>query len=321
MPESTLQSKLEKNESVQLKSNGKFMAKLWQKRYVYLLLLPGLLYFLIYKYLPMFGNIIAFEDYSPFMGFLHSDWVGFKHFREIFANDEVVRVIWNTLYLSSLQLVFAFPAAIILSVLLNELRSEAYKRVIQSIVYLPHFFSWVVIVGIVFVFLKLHGFVNQILGIVFHIHPIHFLTSPGFFMPLIVLEVIWKETGWGTILFLAAIAGINPNLYEAAIVDGANRWRQIWHITLPSIRNVIVILFILRLGGVLDTGFEQIFLHLNAFNRQAGQVLDTYVYFKGIQQGNYSFSTAVGLFKSVVGLILILIANRLAKSFGDEGLY
>jgi len=295
--------------------------KLWKERYLFLLLLPGLLYFVIYKYVPMLGIVIAFQDYSAFRGFLHSEWVGLKHFRTIFEDAEVVRVLWNTLYLSFLQVVFVFPVPIVLSLMLNELKNERFKRVVQSIVYLPHFLSWVVVVGIVTIFLKYEGIVNRLLEAVFGMEGIAFLQEPGWFMPLVVLEVIWKESGWGTIIFLAALAGVNPSLYEAAVVDGANRWRQIWHITLPAIRSTIVILLILRLGSVLDVGFEQLFLMLNPFNKEVGDVLDTYVFYKGVQQADFSFATAVGLFKGLVGLALIVTANKLAKKFGEEGIY
>jgi putative aldouronate transport system permease protein len=299
----------------------KLLRRLWKERYAFLLLLPGLVYFIVYRYVPMAGNIIAFQDFSPFRGFIRSEWVGLAHFEKIFNSKEVVRVLWNTLYLSFLQILFAFPVPIVLSVMLNEVRNEKFKRTIQSIIYLPHFLSWVVVIGIVTIFLKTEGIVNKVLHALFGMEAISYLQEPSWFMPLIVLEVIWKESGWGTIIFLAALAGVNPNLYEAAIVDGANRWRQIWHITLPAIRGTIVILLILRLGHVLDSGFEQIFLMLNPFTMQVGNVLDTYVYFKGIQQADFSFGTAVGLFKGIVGLILIVLANRLAKKFGEEGVF
>jgi putative aldouronate transport system permease protein len=295
--------------------------RLWKERYLYILLLPGLLYFLVYRYVPMAGNIIAFQDYSAFQGFLNSEWVGLKHFKTIFEDQEVIRVLWNTLYLSFLQIVFAFPVSIILALMLNEVRNTFFKRTIQSIVYLPHFLSWVVVIGIVTILLKSDGIVNRVLGTVFGMEPIGFLQDPNWFMPLVVLEVIWKESGWSTIIFLAALSGISPSLYEAAAVDGASRWRQMWHITLPALRSTIIILLILRLGSVLDVGFEQIYLMLTPFTMEVGNVLDTFVYFKGIQNSDFSFATAVGLFKSIIGLILIVGANRLAKRFGDEGVY
>jgi len=299
----------------------RFLTRLAQEKYLYLLLLPGLLYFVIYRYLPMAGIGIAFQDYSPFLGFDRSPWVGMKHFQNLFNSPDVLQAIWNTLVISFLQIIFAFPAPIVLALMLNELRNQTYKRVVQSVVYLPHFLSWVVVVGIVVIFFRNDGIINDILRVYFGVEqPIRFLTDPGFFRPFIVAEVIWKEVGWGTIIFLAALAGVDPHLYEAARIDGASRWQQMWHVTLPAIRSTIVILFILRLGSVLDTGFEQIWLQLNAFNMEVGNVLDTYVYYKGIQQSDYSFSTAVGLFKGLVGLVLVMAANRIAQRYG-EGVY
>lgn len=298
----------------------KLLNRMKREKFIYLLLLPGILYFIVYRYIPMAGLVIAFQDYNPFVGFTGSDWVGFKHFSKLFDSPEVIRVLFNTIQISLLQIFVAFPVSIILALMLNELRSETYKRFIQSMVYLPHFLSWVVVVGIFVVFLRGEGLINSILTS-FGLEAIPFLTDSAFFKPIIILQVIWKEAGWGTIIFLAALAGVNQQLYEAAVIDGANRWRQLWHITLPAIRGVIIILFILRLGNVMDTGFEQIFLMLNPFNMDAGNVLDTYVYFKGIQQGNISFATAVGMFKGLVGLVLVVGSNRLAKRFGEDGLY
>lgn len=299
---------------------GKLLTRMKREKYIYLLLLPGVLYFIIYRYVPMAGLVIAFKDYNPFTGFWDSDWVGFKHFARMFESGEVIQVLVNTIQISLLQIFVAFPVSIILALMLNELRHAALKRFIQSMIYLPHFLSWVVVVGIFVVFLRGEGLINSILSN-FGIEAIPFLTDPAYFKPIIILQVIWKEAGWGTIIFLAALAGVNPSLYEAAVIDGANRWRQLWHVTLPAIRSVIIILFILRLGSVMDTGFEQIFLMLNPFNMDSGNVLDTYVYFKGIQQGNIGFATAVGMFKGLVGLVLVLGANRLAKRFGEDGLY
>lgn len=303
------------------KGHKPFINRLNRDKYLLLLMLPGVLYFLIYKYLPLLGSVIAFQDYSPFLGFMESPWVGLQHFATIFDDREIIQVLWNTLNISFLQIVFAFPAPILLALMLNEVRNEVFKRLIQSVVYLPHFLSWVIIVGITVIFLRSGGMINTFLDQVLGWNKIPFLTDPAFFKPLVVLQVIWKEAGWGTVIFLAALAGINPALYEAALMDGANRWRRIWHITLPGLKGTIIILFILRLGTVLDTGFEQIFLMLNPFTRDTGNVLDTYVYFKGIIDSDFSFATAVGLFKGVVGLIMVVTANKIAKRFGEEGLY
>ncbi len=301
---------------------SKLKRRMWRERYVYMLLLPGIVYYLVYRYVPMAWLVIAFQDYNPFSkGLLGSQWIGFNNFERIFADSEVIRVLWNTLVLSFMQIVMAFPFSILLALMLNEVRNSTYKRLVQSIVYLPHFLSWVVVAGVFVVLMRSEGLINQFVTNELGLDAIPFLTNPHFFKPLITLQIIWKESGWSTILFLAALAGVNASLYEAAVIDGANRWRLLWHVTLPSIRSVIVILLIMRLGSVLDSGFEQIFLMLNPFNMQEGNVLDTYVYFKGIQQGEIGFSTAVGLFKGVVGVVLVMSANRLAKKFGEEGLY
>ncbi len=287
---------------------------------MYLLLLPGFVYFIVYKYLPMFGLVVAFQDYSAFRGFFRSEWVGLANFKLIFEGSDLGRVLFNTLYLNFMQLGLAFPAGIVLALLLNEVRHEFFKKTVQTVVYLPHFVSWIVVVGLVFTLLSSDGIVNSFLALV-GLPKINFLTSDAWFMPLIVLENIWKESGWSSILFLAAIAGINPNLYEAAAMDGAKRWQKIWYITLPGIRGTIVILLILQLGNILNTGIEQIFLMVSALTRDVGTTLDLYVFQKGIEKADYSFATAFGLFKSLVGLVLILAANRLAKRFGEDGVF
>ncbi|MDR6717324.1 putative aldouronate transport system permease protein [Paenibacillus sp. 2003] len=292
-----------------------------KNRWLYFMLFPGLLYFLLFKYWPMYGVLIAFKDYQPFLGFLDSPFVGLKHFERFFNDPNFVVLFRNTLVLAFLNILFFFPLPIIIALMLNELRHHVFKRTIQTLVYIPHFMSWVVVVGIAYIFLTTEGgIVNDLLAY-FGREKINFLASNEWFRTIVTAEVIWKETGWGTIIFLAALSGVDPQLYEAARMDGANRLRQLWHITLPAIRSTIIILLILRLGNFLDTGFEQIFLMLNAMNREVGEVFDTYVYSVGISQGQYSFSTAVGLFKSFIGLILVVVANHLAKRFGEEGIY
>jgi putative aldouronate transport system permease protein len=290
-------------------------------KFLYLLIAPGVLFFLLFKYVPMWGIIIAFKDYSPYMGVMQSPWVGFEHFTRFFSNQDFYLLFRNTMAISLLGLVFFFPMPILLSLLLNELRSEVYKKWIQSIVYLPHFLSWVIIAGITFLLLsQSKGMVNQAL-VNMGYAKYDFLTNANNFWVLLTIQNSWKEAGWGTIIFLAAIAGVDPQLYEAAKMDGANRLRQAWHVTLPAIRSVIVVLFILRLGHIMDVGFEQVFLMMNGAVSNVADVFETYVYRLGIQQGQFSFSTAVGLFKSVVGLILVIGANKLAKKFGEEGVY
>jgi putative aldouronate transport system permease protein len=286
-----------------------------------MLVLPGFLYFVLFKYVPMWGLLLAFKDYNPFQGFWKSSWVGLEHFRVFFAKDDFWLLFRNTLMISLLNLVFFFPLPIALSILLNEVRKEGFKRVVQSIIYLPHFMSWVVVASFTFLFFSVDiGMINKILVALGH-EPVTVLTNPHAFWLLLTAQSIWKEVGWGTIIFLAAIAGVDPQLYEAAYMDGAGRWKQIWHVTLPSIRGTIIILLILRMGSMLDVGFEQILLMQNSLVMPVADVFDTYTYRQGILSGQFSYSTAVGLFKSLIGLALVLGADRFAKRMGHEGLY
>lgn len=292
-------------------------------KYLYLLATPAILYFLIFKYLPMWGVVIAFQDYSPYLGFLQSEWVGLAHFERFFTHNDFWILLRNTLAINILSLVLFFPLPIVLALLLNEVRpkQEWFKRTVQSVIYLPHFLSWVIIVGITFLMLGYSdGFVNKFLQML-GLERVGFLTNPDFFWLLLTVQSIWKEAGWGTVIFLAAMAAVDPQLYEASRMDGAGRFRQMWHVTLPAIRNVIVILLILRIGHMMDVGFEQVYLMMNGAVSEVADVFDTYVFRSGIGQGQFSYSTAVGLFKSIVGLILVVGSNRLAKKFGDDGVY
>ena len=291
-----------------------------KNRWLYYMLAPGVLYFIIFKYVPMWGVLIAFQDFSPFRGFWSSDWVGVEHFRTFFGEPQFWLLFRNTFILALYNILFFFPLPIVIALLLNELRSEAYKRTIQSLIYIPHFLSWVVVVGLAYIlFTTEGGIVNELIARLGG-EKVNFLLSNSWFRTMVVGEMIWKETGWGTILFLAALAGVDPQLYEAARMDGAGRWKQMVHVTLPAIRSTIVVLLILRLGSFLDLGFEQIFLMLNPMNREVGEVFETYVYERGIQLGDFSYSTAVNLFKSVIGFVLVLGANYFARKVGEEGI-
>ncbi|CAG7649561.1 putative multiple-sugar transport system permease YteP [Paenibacillus allorhizosphaerae] len=290
-------------------------------RWLYLMLLPGVLYFVIFKYVPMYGLVMAFQDYKPHLGIMNSPWVGLKHFNRFFSEPQFWQLFQNTALLAVYNLVFFFPLPIVLALMMNEVRREKFKRFVQTLVYVPHFVSWVVVVGVFYMlFTTEGGAVNELLYALTG-HKIAFLLEPEWFRTMIVTQSIWKEIGWGTIIFLAALSGVDMQLYEAARMDGANRWRQLWHITLPAIRSTIVILLILRLGNFLDSGFEHIFLMLTPTNREVGEVFDTYVYVKGLTQSQFSYSAAVGLFKSAIGLVLVLGSNWLAKRFGQEGVY
>ncbi|WP_096439635.1 ABC transporter permease [Alteribacter populi] len=300
--------------------NSRFK-NIWKYRWLYLFMLPGILFFIIFRYAPMWGVVMAFQNYRPHLGILGSEWVGFAHFERFFSLPDFWMLFRNTLLLAIYDLVIFFPLTIILALMLNEITREWFKRSIQTIVYIPYFLSWVVIVGITHLLLSTEGgLINEIIHY-FRGETVSFLTSTDWFRPLIIMQMIWKDAGWGTIIFLAALTGVNPQLYEAAKMDGANRLRMIWHITLPAIRNIIIILMILRLGNFLDLGFEQIFLMVNSLNREVGEVFDTYVYRVGLVQGQFSYSAAVGLFKGVVGLILVLGADKIAKKSGEEGIF
>ncbi|MCR8643071.1 ABC transporter permease subunit [Paenibacillus sp. N1-5-1-14] len=295
--------------------------ELWKNKYLYLLALPGLIYFFIFKFIPIGWLPMAFQNYSPYLGILKSEWVGFEHFARFFGNEDFIILLRNTLAISFFNLLFFFPLPIILALMLNELKNMVFKRFVQSIIYIPHFLSWVIIYGLTYLMLsKSEGLINKIIAAA-DFARIDFLTTPNFFWGLVTAQVMWKEAGWGTIIFLAAISGVDQQLYEAAKVDGAGRFRQMWHITLPAIRNVIIILFILQLGSVLDTGFEQIYLMTNGAVSQVADVFDTYVFRVGIKQGQFSYSAAIGLFKSIVGIILIFLVNYGAKRSGEEGVF
>lgn len=290
-------------------------------RYLYVLALPGILFFVVFKYIPITNLVIGFQDYSPYLGIAGSPWVGFEHFTRFFSNPDFWMLLRNTLGISLMNLVFFFPAPIILALMLNEVRHQLMKRTVQSLIYIPHFLSWVLIYGLTYLmFSQSEGLFNKLLTALDK-DTIDILSNPNLFWGMLTAQSIWKEVGWGTIIFLAAIAGVDPQQYEAAVIDGAGRFRRMWHITLPAMRNVIMILLILRLGTIMDTGFEQVYLMMNAAVTEVAEVFDTYVYRVGIRQGEFSYSTAIGLFKSIVGVILVVGANRAAKRFGQESLY
>lgn len=295
--------------------------RMWKARWFYFLMLPGLIYFLIYRYLPMFGIVMAFQDYNPSAGFFNSPWVGLKHFKHFFQYGSFEMLFSNTLILSLMSLVFSFPAPIILALLLNEVRHRGYKRVTQTLMYLPHFLSTVVVCSITYQLFSVDtGIVNQLLTAM-GLPKVNVLMNADAYRPLFVGLTIWQSTGWGTIMYLAALSNVNPQMYEAAMLEGAGRWKQMWYITLPSILPIVMVTLVLRMGDLLDVGLEKSLLLSNAMNRSVSEVFDTYVYQRGVLNGKYSFSTAVGLFKSFVGLILVLTSNWLSKKVTDETIY
>jgi putative aldouronate transport system permease protein len=288
---------------------------------LYVMLIPGALFFILFKYLPMAGLAMAFQDYQPFLGFKGSSWVGLTHFIRLFSEPDFLMLLRNTITLALYNLILFFPMPIIVAILLNEIMNAQYKKMVQSIIYLPHFLSWVVLAGITITTLSPStGIINQLLSAL-GLPAQNILFDSKSFRILVTVQVIWKEMGWGTILFLAALTNIDVELYDAAAIDGANRWQRMVNIIIPAILPTVITLLILRLGNFLDSGFEQIYLMQNSMNRNVSEVFDTYVYSNGIVGGQMSYSAAVGFFKSFVSLGLVLCANFLAKKTGNEGVY
>ncbi len=312
-------------------SRKKSLKKHWEEfkrqQTLQLMVLPWIIFIVIFSYVPMYGLLMAFQDYrlADIPGF--SAWVGLKHFNMLFQNTEFIHVIENTLGISLLKLLICFPAPIILALLLNEVKSMAFKRTVQTVSYLPHFVSWVVVAGLTLDILNPSGgILNQIL-LQLHIisKPILFIGEPKYFWNIVISTDLWKEIGWNAIIYIAAIASIDPELYQAAEVDGAGRFSKMWHITLPSIRPTIIILLILAISNLLNAGFEQILLLTNNMTntmvRSTADVIDTYVYRVGIQQMRYSYATAAGLFRSVVSIVLLTLANLTARKTTEESLW
>jgi len=293
-------------------------------KFYYLLALPGLLYFVIFKYLPMVGIIIAFQDYQPFEGFrgmFDGPWVGLKHFKNFINSYYFRNIMGNTLIISGLKLLWGFPAPIILALMINEVRNIVFKKTAQTISYLPHFFSMVIVAGMVRALLTVQGgLVNYVIKF-FGGTPYPFLTDPKYFRSILVATSVWQGIGWGSILYLAAITNIDPALYEAAMIDGASRLQQMRYITLPSIAYVIAIVLIFRIGGLLNAGFQQVLLLYSPQVYKVADIIDTYVYRSGLLSMQYSYAAAVGVFKSILALILLLIANKVAKWVGQPGIW
>ena len=296
---------------------GHTLHRMWQDKLLYVMLLPALIYFGIFRVWPILNMRLAFFDYKA-----RGPWVfaGLKYFKTIFQSSAFTQILQNTLIISFMKYVLLFPAFVIFALLLNELRVNSFRKYVQVVSYLPHFLSWVVVVAIFQQVLGGAGLINTWLRQRGH-ETLDIIGNPDLFIGLLTSQVMWKDTGWATILFLAALAGIDSTLYESSQVDGASRWRQLWHITLPGLRGIIILLLILRLGDSLTVGFEQIILQQRAVGREASEVLDTYVFNHGIAGRDWGEATAVGLVKGVVGTILVLGANKVAHLFGEQGVY
>ena len=313
---------------------SKLFKRLWRFRWLYLLLSPFVLYYIFFNAAPFIFLRIIFQKYSPQLEMLglKSTWLNpwYRNFQVFFTSNDFSMLLRNTLVLAFYSIIFCFPFPIILSLLLNELRTPLYKKTVQSLLYLPHFLSWAILASIAVMIFgpSPSGIINSMLKNL-NIQTIPFLESENWFRPMYIIENLWKESGWGTIIYLAALSNVDPQLYEAAVIDGAGRWKQMLYITLPSIKNTIVIMLILRMGSFLDSGFDQIYLLMNPYNRDVAQVFDTYVYEVGLcglykpasDISTYSYAATIGLCRSVVSLILVVGTNALSKLFGEEGLY
>jgi putative aldouronate transport system permease protein len=311
-------------EAVQLAKRprlGQLGRALYKYRWLYLMILPGFIYFVLFRYLPLWNAQIAFKQFKPLLGVWGSPFVGFKNFITFFHSFYFTELLANTVIISLLKLVLGMPMAIVLALCIYETAFKRLARFVQTISYLPHFLSWVIMYGILLVMLSPdNGLVNEAIKAAGG-DPIAFLYSPQWFRTVVVGSDIWKDTGWGTILYLAALMSIDPTLFEAAAVDGASRLQRIWHISLPGILSTIVVVTLLRLGNILDAGFQQIFMLYSLPVYSVGDIIDTWVYRQGILEFQFSLATAVGLFKGVIGLVLVLIANRLTKRFSGSGIY
>lgn len=311
--------------SGRLKPSGRWgvvKKELIRNRYVYMMLIPVVAYYLIFSYGPMYGLLMAFqESYSPVKGILSGTWIGFDNFTMFFESYYFWRLIKNTLILSFYSIVFGFPAPIILALLLNEVRKKWFRSTVQTISYMPHFISVVVVVGMLKTFSSLDGGLFNVIREFFDMQPIMFLAEKDMFRPMYILSNIWQGAGWASIIFLAALSGIDPQLYEAAKMDGAGRWRQLLHITLPGILPTIVIMLILRLGAVMNSDFQKILLMQTAPTYETSDVISTFVYRSGILEGNYTYSTAIGLFNGVINFSLLIIANAISRKLNSTSLW
>ncbi|MDD3996996.1 MAG: ABC transporter permease subunit [Sphaerochaetaceae bacterium] len=291
------------------------------EKWIYFLAIPGIIYFFVFKYMPMYGMTVAFKDFSSRLGIMGSPWVGFKHFTRLFNSPDFLNLVRNTLILNVYRIGVMTPLAIIFALSLNEIGNLRFKKVIQTISYFPHFLSWVVVAGVAYqLFAPYSGSISKAI-IEAGGEPLKILTSPKTFRSLIVITGAWKELGWASIIYLAAITGINPELYEAAEIDGASRPQQIWHITIPGILPTMVTLLLIEIGRIMSIGFEQVYVFLNPLLFEVGDVFSTYIYRLGLGQGRFSYTTAVGLFNTLIGFLLLVGANKLSKRITEESLW
>lgn len=313
------QTKLSSDKSMRTKMPlKKRIAVHWEN---YLMMLPVVVFYLIFAYFPMYGIVIAFKEYYPTMGIIGSPWVGGEHFEWLFTAPEFTRAVRNTIVISLLKLVFCFPIPIILALFLNELPFLKYKKAVQTAIYLPYFISWVIIASIIYTLLNVNGGVVNNILLSLGFDRVNFLTEENYFYPILVLSEIWKGAGWGTVIYISAISSVNPELYEAATVDGCGRYRKMWYITIPCILPIIIVMFILQVGNIMNAGFDQVFNLYNPAIYSVSDILDTYAYRIGIGQGLVERGAALGLFKTVINFVLLLSANFIVKKINGTGIY
>ncbi|CMW66756.1 TPA: sugar ABC transporter permease [Streptococcus pneumoniae] len=308
------------NQEILKKSKIQLTVEHIQKYWIlYLMMIPATVLLILFTYGPMYGIIMAFQDFTVFKGYTGSSFVGLKHFQRLFSDPLFYRLFKNTFMVGVLDFLFSFPAPLIFALILNEVRKVRFKSVVQSISYLPHFIPLVVMVGIIFELFGSYGIINSLLSSL-GMEPISFFTKSEWFLPLYIGSGVWKTIGWGSIIYMGALTNIDSTLYEAADMDGANRWHKMWHVTLPSLRPTVVTLFILNAGGIMQVGFEKVFLMSSPATYEVSDVLSTYVYRQGILNSDFSYSAAVGLFNNIVALLFVLLANKIAKKLGEEGI-
>ena len=294
--------------------------KIRRNRYVYLLFLPAFIYFVLFSYIPFYWLQVAFKDFKVFKGLAASPWVGWKHFSLILSDPMLLRLMGNTIRISLLNIIFGFPVPIIFALLLNEIQSRKFKRISQTLSYFPHFLSWVVYAGVVFAVVGPNGAINSLVQSTGG-ERMNFITDPALFLPVLIISGILKGFGWGAIVYLASISGINPQLYEAACIDGAGRFRQMWHVTLPGIRAIIMLNLCLSVAGLLNGNFDQVFMFLNSSNKVVGEILSTYVYKMGLLNNKYEYATAMGLMQGIISTVLLIGANTLSRKLGEKSLW
>lgn len=299
---------------------NRFLAKVWRQKYLFLMVLPGFLAVLIFNYFPMYGILIAFKDYSPVRGILGSDWVGLQHFQDFFNNPMAFRILKNTLILGVYNLLWSFPVPIILALLFNELKNKIFKKVVQTVSYFPNFISVVIIAGMLTEFCSREGLFNQIVRM-FGGEPVTFLLEPKYFRTIFIASGIWQSAGFGTIIYLAALSGVDPTLYDVANIDGAGRWQQMWNISLPALKPTMVILLIFSVSGILGSDFQKIILLYNPDTYEVADVIGSYTYREGVLGARFEYTTAIGLFMSVISFILLSLANLISRKVAEVSLW